>query len=240
MVELLDYRSPSFQHVSWLVAPAACLPLIIPKRQVARRHIVRGQRANRSTTSMLGRRDQVTALLAELCRHNQDAVGTLLPLVYDELRAMAQRQLRGQRANHTLNTTALVHEAYLKLVNHNQSNWQNRAHFLSVAAMAMRQILINYAHQRQAQKRGGGQAVATFEESLMGGESTRADELIALDEALDRLQQLNERQSQVVTYRFFGGLKHEEIAEVLEVSIPTVRRDWRIAKAWLVRELSAD
>ena len=188
---------------------------------------------------MSGRKDQVTALLAELCQHNEDAVSALLPMVYDELRSLAQRQLRGQPANHTLNTTALVHEAYLKLVNHNQSTWKDRAHFLSVAAMAMRQILINYAHKRRAQKRGGGQAVATFDESLMGGESTRADELIALDEALGRLKMLNERQSDVVTYRFFGGLTHEEIAEVLDVSIPTVRRDWRIAKAWLVRELSS-
>ena len=163
-----------------------------------------------------------------------------MPLVYDELYAMAQRQLRGQRAGHTLNTTALVHEAYLKLVNQQQATWQNRAHFLSVAALAMRQILINYAHRRRAQKRGGGEVLATFTESLMGGTATRADELIALDEALDRLSKINKRQSEVVTYRFFGGLKHKEIAEVLGVSVPTVRLDWRIAKAWLTRELAHD
>lgn len=189
---------------------------------------------------MPGRRDQVTALLAELSQSNQTVVGALMPLVYEELRTLARRQLRGQRAGHTLNTTALVHEAYLKLVNQQEATWQNRAHFLSVAAIAMRQILINYAHRRRAQKRGGGQAMATFEESLMGGQATRAEELIALDEALDRLNAINERQSQVVTFRFFGGLTHEEIAEVLGVSKPTVRRDWRIAKAWLTRELARE
>jgi RNA polymerase sigma factor (TIGR02999 family) len=186
---------------------------------------------------MPGRRDQVTALLAELSGSNRTVVGALMPLVYDELRRLAQRQLRGQRAGHTLNTTALVHEAYLKLVNQQEATWQNRAHFLSVAALAMRQILINYAHRRRAQKRGGGQALATFDEALMGS-SPRADALIALDEALDRLNTIHERQSQVVTYRFFGGLTHEEIAEVLGVSVPTVRRDWRIARAWLTRELA--
>ena len=123
---------------------------------------------------MLGRRDQVTALLAELSQSNRTVVSALMPLVYEELRTLARRHLRGQRAGHTLNTTALVHEAYLKLVNQQEATWQNRAHFLSVAAMAMRQILINYAHQRRAQKRGGGQALATFEESIMGGATTRA------------------------------------------------------------------
>ncbi len=233
MVELLDDRSPNSPWVPLQVfqdlAPASCLPLLMAR--------IGEITFNKSAASMSGRRDQVTALLAELCQHNEDAVGTLLPMVYDELRQLAQRQLRGQPANHTLNTTALVHEAYIKLVNQQGSTWKDKAHFFSVAAIAMRQILINYAHRRKAQKRGGGQVLATFEESLMGGESTKAEELIALDEALDRLKAFNERQSQVVTYRFFGGLTHEEIAEVLEVSVPTVRRDWRIAKAWLVREL---
>lgn len=189
---------------------------------------------------MSDKKNQVTALLAALGESSEEAMGALLPLVYDELRMLAKRQLRGQQSNHTLNTTALVHEAYLKLVNQEAASWQDRAHFLSVAAIAMRQILINYAHKRRAQKRGGGQALATFNEALMGGESTRADELIALDEALERLKAMNERQSEVVTFRFFGGLTHEEIAKVLEVSVPTVRRDWRIAKAWLVRELSQE
>jgi len=193
-----------------------------------------------STPTMPGRRDQVTAMLAALGEGNESVMGTLMPLVYDELRRLARRQLRGQRAGHTLNTTALVHEAYLKLVNQDEATWESRAHFLSVAAMAMRQIMINYAHRRRAQKRGGGQALATFDEALMGGRVTCADEMIALDEALERLRAIHARQSQVVTYRFFGGLTHEEIAGVLGVSVPTVRRDWRIAKAWLNRELSQD
>ncbi|MEL7364075.1 MAG: ECF-type sigma factor [Bacteroidota bacterium] len=189
---------------------------------------------------MSSRRDHVTALLAELSRSNRTAVDALLPMVYDELRGVAHRQLRNQRAGHTLQTTALVHEAYLKLIHREQATWESRAHFLSVAAIAMRQILINYARDRRAAKRGGGQALATFDEALMGGRTTRADDLIALDEALDRLALLSKRQSQVVTYRFFGGLTHEEAAAVLGCSVPTVRRDWRIAKAWLTRELTRD
>lgn len=195
--------------------------------------------------SMSDRKDQITAMLVEMARDNQDTarqdvVGALLPLVYEELRAMAQRQLKGQRPNHTLNTTALVHEAYLKLVHQNNASWQNRAHFLSVASIAMRQILINYAERRRALKRGGDQAIATFDEAFMGKETIRAEELLALDEALDRLSAINERQGKVVTYHFFGGLTHQEAADILGVSEPTVRRDWRIAKAWLTRELTTD
>jgi len=187
----------------------------------------------------MGQQPAITELLAELSGGNRTVVDTLMPRVYEELRTLARRQLRGERAGRTLNTTALVHEAYLKLVNQNQVTWQNRAHFFSLAALAMRRILINYAHRRMAEKRGGGQAVATFEEGDVVRE-TRAEELVALDEALARLEQFNERQSQVVTYRFFGGLTQEEIAEVLNVSVPTVRRDWRLARAWLSRELKRD
>ena len=181
----------------------------------------------------------ITQLLADLSGGNREVVDALMPRVYDELQVLARRQLRGERAGHTINTTALVHEAYLKLVDQREVDWQNRAHFFSLAALAMRRILINYAHKHKAEKRGGGQVVATFEEGNMARES-RADELIALDEALTRLEKLNERQASVVTYRFFGGLTQEEIAEVLEVSVPTVRRDWRLARAWLSRELKQD
>jgi RNA polymerase sigma factor (TIGR02999 family) len=159
-----------------------------------------------------------------------------MPLVYDELRRIAQRSLRGERRSHTLSATALVHEAYLKLVDQTRVTWQNRAHFYAVAAQAMRRILVNYAEARKAQKRGGGQGLVTFDDELMGTE-TRAEELVQLDEALTRLKSLSERQASVVEYHFFGGLTHEEIAEVLGVSLPTVRRDWRLAKAWLTREL---
>lgn len=163
-------------------------------------------------------------------------MNALLPLVYDELQRMADIQLRRERGDHTLNATALVHEAYLKLVDQSRVTWKNRAHFLGVAAQAMRRILINYANRRRAQKRGGDRVATTFDDQLMS-DDVRADQLIDLDEALGRLKILNERQAVVVEYRFFGGLTHEEIAEVLDVSVPTVRRDWRLARAWLTREL---
>ena len=178
----------------------------------------------------------ITALLVDLQAGNRTVVNALLPHVYDELRALARRQLRGERTGHTLNTTALVHEAYLKLVGQDGVDWQNRTHFYGVAAIAMRRLLINYARKRMAEKRGGGAPIASFEEGIVSREA-RSEEVLALDEALDRLATFNERQSQVVTMSFFGGLTHEEIAEVLGVSVPTVRRDWRIAKAWLSREL---
>lgn len=177
-------------------------------------------------------------MLEELNGGNRMVVDAMLPRVYDELRAMARRQLRRERADHTLNTTALVHEAYEKLVQQDRMTWQNRAHFLSVAALSMRRILLNYARDRAAQKRGGDQPVATFEDGMVP-RTVRVEELIDLNDALDRLEMLDERQSQVVTYRFFGGLTQREIAEVLSVSEATVRRDWRLARAWLSRELRA-
>lgn len=219
-----------------------CLTAEIPfaYRRAKSREVKSQDHIHFFVASMSDRKDQITAMLSEMAQENQNIVGALLPLVYEELRIMAKRQLQGQRANHTLNTTALVHEAYLKLVNQDEPQWQNRAHFLSVASIAMRQILINYAERRRALKRGGNQAIATFDEAFMGKDTIRAEELIALDEALDRLSEINERQSKVVTYHFFGGLKHQEIADILKVSEPTVRRDWRIAKAWLTRELTTD
>jgi RNA polymerase sigma factor (TIGR02999 family) len=178
----------------------------------------------------------ITRLLAELTGGNPQIVNALLPLIYDELHGLAENQLRRERKDHTLNATALVHEAYLKLVDQSRVSWQNRAHFLGVASQAMRRILINYAEQRRAQKRGGDLVATTFDDDLVPRE-TRADQLIDLDEALTRLKALSERQAAVVEYRFFGGLTHEEIAEVVGVSVPTVRRDWRLARAWLSREL---
>jgi len=175
-----------------------------------------------------------TALLDDLTGGNRTVVDALVPRMYDELRDLARRKLRGERADHTLNTTALVHEAYEKLVQQDRMTWQNRAHFMGVAALSMRRILINYA-----QKRGGGEPVATFEDG-MAPRDVHAEELIDLDDALKRLEQLNERQAKVVTYRFFGGLTQKEIAEVLDVSVPTVRRDWRLSRAWLSRELKQD
>lgn len=180
--------------------------------------------------------EDITLMLGELSDGNQEVGDVLMPQVYEELRAIARRQLRDERAGHTLDTVGLVNEAYLKLVGGAEIDWQSRAHFFGMAAIAMRRILINYAHQRRAEKRGGGQVVATFDEEHMAW-SGRADQLIALDEALTRLTAWNERQGTVVTYRFFGGLTNDEIAAVLGVSNSTVRTDWRMARAWLSREL---
>jgi RNA polymerase sigma factor (TIGR02999 family) len=160
----------------------------------------------------------------------------LMPIVYEQLHQMAERQLVSERNNHTLNATALVHEAYLKLVNLDRIQWQSRAHFLAIAARIMRQILINYAHKRNAGKRGGGAPNVTLNPSLVMSQQ-RAETLLALDEALERLKAMSERQHQVVEYRIFGGMTVEETAEVMGLSPATVKRDWTGARAWLNREL---
>lgn len=179
---------------------------------------------------------QVTLLLNQLSSGDNKVVDQLLPVVYDDLQKMAHNQLRRERANHTLNTTALVHEAYLKLVDQKNTNWKNRAHFYAICAQAMRRILINYAKSRLAEKRGSGEILATFSEEAFIRE-TRAEELVVLDDALVELSKMNERQSKVVELRFFAGLTQEEIAEILQVSVPTVRLDWRLARAWLTLEI---
>ncbi len=181
----------------------------------------------------------ITQLLADLSGGNREAVNVLMPLVYKELHQLAHMHLRGERRNHTLNATALVHEAYMKLVDQDRITWQNRAHFFGIASQAMRRILINYANARIAEKRGGNQILATFVDDKVTRES-KPEELIALDESLKRLEQINERQSKIIEYWFFVGLNHEEIAEVLKVSVPTVRRDFRLAKAWISRELKKE
>ena len=183
--------------------------------------------------------NEITALLSDLNADDDSPVDAVIPLIYRDLHERAHRFLRQERASHTLNTTALVHEAYLKLVGQKNVEWQNRAHFYGVASIVMRRILINYAKHKQAAKRGGGVAPETFLEDFVIREE-RSDVLLALDEALNRLAGLNERQGKIVELRYFGGMTHDEIAEVLSVSTPTVRRDWRIARAWLNRELSTD
>ncbi len=190
-----------------------------------------------SEINLIDKKQEITQLLCSLSDGNRQIVDSLLPLVYKELHQIAHVQLRNERSGHTLNATALVHEAYFKLVDQSRVNWQNRAHFFAIASQAMRRILINYAHQRKAEKRGGNKAFVTFIEDSIPKDQN-PDELIALDEALTRLEKLNERQSKVVEYWFFVGLTHEEIAEVLNVSVPSVRRDWRLARAWLSRELT--
>jgi len=180
---------------------------------------------------------QITHLLLAWGQGDQAALDTLMPLVYGELRKVAARHLRGQRAGHTLQTTALVNEAYLRLIDASQVKWQDRAHFFAVAAHFMRRILVDFARSRNYQKRGGGAQQVSLAEAL-AIEPERGADLLALDEALTRLQALNERQAQVVELRYFGGLSEEESAEALKVSVRTVRRDWNFARVWLHRELT--
>lgn len=159
-------------------------------------------------------------------------------VVYNELRQLAARKLRGERDDHTLSTTALVHEAWLELNKLNRIQWQNHGHFLAVAAQAMRRILIDYAVARRRQKRGGGQVVVSLDDGdALAIADDRADELVELEEALERLQVINERQAKVVECRFYGGMSVEETAGALNVSPATVKREWAIARAWLNREM---
>ena len=181
----------------------------------------------------------VTQILLRWSGGDQEALDRLLPLVYDQLKKLAHARLGGERAGHTLNTTALVHEAYLKLVDINRVQWKDRAHFLAMASRQMRRILIDYAHQRKALKRGGGaQKEVLDEEQLIPEEMIET--LLELDDALQRLAVLYPRQSKAVELHYFGGLTLEEAGEVLGVSAPTVMRDLRFAQAWLATEWSVE
>jgi RNA polymerase sigma factor (TIGR02999 family) len=177
----------------------------------------------------------VTRLLRSWSAGDKKALGELVPFVYRELRSLAAAYIRRERHDHTLQATALVHEAYLRLVDQTQVQSLNRAHFFAIAANLMRQILVNHAHRHRAAKRGGGGKVAL--EQGTGLVQQRGVDLIALDQALEKLAQFDPRQGRIVELRFFGGLTEDEIAEVLEVSPITVKRDWRIAKAVLNRAL---
>ena len=178
----------------------------------------------------------VTRLLLDWNGGHDEALEALVPLVYDELRRLAHRHLRGERADHTLSTTALVHEAYFKLIEQDRVAWQNRAHFLAIASQAMRRILLMYARRRRRLKHGGDQERLAIEDVVLLSDQ-RAEELLALDEALTRLEALDERLARVVEYRYFGGLTVEETAAVLGVSPATIKRDWRTARTWLYGEL---
>jgi RNA polymerase sigma factor (TIGR02999 family) len=181
---------------------------------------------------------QVTGLLLAWGRGDEAALEQLVPLVHGELRRLARRHMGHERQGHTLQATALVNEAYLRLIDVQQVHWQNRAHFFAMSARLMRRILVDFARSRHYQKRGGGAQQVSLDEALVVGKERGAD-LVALDDALQALAAIDPRKSQVVEMRFFGGLSVEETAEALHVSPETVMRDWKLAKVWLSRELSA-
>src|SRR4029079_7453604 len=180
--------------------------------------------------------ERVSQLLASWGDGDDGALRELTPLIYEELRRVAHHQMLGQRADHTLQTTALVNEAYLRLTSQTNPSWQIRAHFFAVAARAMRQILVNYAKSNQAQKRGGGALKVQLDEAAIVSPA-ESKEIVDLHEALERLATLDSRKAQVVELKYFGGLNYDEMAEVLKISPVTVRRDWRFAKAWLYTQL---
>lgn len=179
---------------------------------------------------------EVSQLLRAWSSGDEAALQRLVPLVYEELHRIARRQMGRERKGHTLQTSALVNEAYLRLVDWKNVEWQNRAHFFAVSAQMMRRILVDFARNRQYLKRGGGALQVSLAEAA-GISSERGKDLVALDDALNSLAAVDQRKSQVVEFRFFGGLSVEETAEVLKVSPDTVLRDWRLAKVWLLREL---
>lgn len=184
-----------------------------------------------------GETHEVSRLLVQWSNGDQTALDNLMPIVYDELHRMAKRFMKRQDGGHTMQTTELIHEAYLKLSGNEEKNWKNRSHFFGVAAQAMRHILVDHARSKKSQRRGGDkQRITLAENQFVSNE--RADEIVALDDALTRLAALDERKSRVVEMKFFAGLNFEEIAEVLQMSIITIKRDWSFAKNWLSKEIS--
>ena len=182
---------------------------------------------------------EITRAIAELAGGGRDGLDRLLPLVYDELHRLARAQLRDERPDHTLGATALIHEAYLKLSGLDRIQWQNRSHFMAVAAQAMRRVLVNHANARGAQKRGGKHERLSLDDVMIVSDA-RGEDLIALDAALTRLAALDRRIARVVECRFFAGMTIEETAEALAIAPATVKRDWTLARAWLHRELDAN
>jgi RNA polymerase sigma factor (TIGR02999 family) len=180
----------------------------------------------------------VTQLLEQWSGGDREALDEIIPLVYDELRRMARGHMAQERAGHTIQATALVNEVYLKMKNERGSNWTNRAQFFAIAAQMMRRILVDHARQHSSAKRGGGAQQVTLEDAMLVSKDN-ASEMLAIDEALGKLEQLDQRKSQVAVMRFFAGLTVEETAEALAISIETVARDWRFARAWLRNELGA-
>ena len=179
---------------------------------------------------------RVTELLVRWSHGDDAALAELTPLVYEELRRLAHHHMGAQRSDHTLQTTALVNEVYLRLADQTNPRWQNRAHFFAVAAKAMRQILVSYARSQRSQKRGGGALKVELDQAALVS-AAQSQEIVDLHEALERLATLDLRKAQVVELKYFGGLNYDEIAEVLKISRVTVRRDWEFAKVWLYTEL---
>ena len=177
-------------------------------------------------------------MLIELTDGNQEVVNEILPHIYDELRRLANSYLRRERSNHTLQPTALVHEAYMKLIDQKRVRWQNRAHFFGIAAQVMRRILLDHARKHQADKRGGEVEKLPIEEEILIVSHDKSAELIALDDALESLAKLDPQKARIVELRYFGGLSIEETAEVVGVSVPTINRQWRMAKAWLYSQIA--
>ncbi|MCU1290549.1 MAG: polymerase sigma factor [Acidobacteria bacterium] len=183
---------------------------------------------------------EITRMLIALTDGNTEVVNNLLPLIYDELRKLAGNYLRRERVSHTLQPTALVHEAYIKLIDQKQVRWQNRAHFFGIAAQIMRRLLVDHARKHTADKRGGEIEKLPLEEEILVVSNEKSAELLALDEALENLEKLDAQKAKIVELRYFGGLSIEETAEVLGVSVATVNRQWRMAKAWLYGQITSE
>ncbi len=181
---------------------------------------------------------KITLMLHEWSDGNREALENLMPLVYAELHKQAARYLRRERQNHTLQTTALIHETYIKLIDQREVDWKNRAHFFAIAANLMRRILVDYARTKHREKRGGDALTLPLEEAALVINDEKDIDLIALDEALNHLAEIDEQQSRIVELRYFSGLTLEETAEALNISRSTVAEDWAMAKAWLRRELT--
>jgi RNA polymerase sigma factor (TIGR02999 family) len=182
---------------------------------------------------------EVTVLLAKARSGDSSALADVFPLIYDELRRLAQQQLQREPDGHTLSPTALVHEAYMRLIDYSRMEWQGRAHFMAVASTAMRRILVDHARGHRSAKRGGMLKRISIDDVELGAED-RAELLIAIDDALGRLKEIDARQAQVVECRFFGGMTEEETAEALGIGLRTAKRDWAKAKSWLHREIAAE
>ncbi|MEP7038941.1 MAG: sigma-70 family RNA polymerase sigma factor [Acidobacteriota bacterium] len=183
-------------------------------------------------------RGEITEMLKSCRGGNREAMDKLVPFVYKELRRQAHGYLNHERSNHTLQTTALVHETYLRLIDQRSVDWQNRAHFFGLAANMMRRILVNYAVNRHRRKRGGAEENLPIEEALTVVAEERNVDLLSLDEALNKLAEMDARQARIVELRYFSGLSIEDTAEVLNISAATVKRDWTVAKAWLRQEIT--